>query len=304
MSTAQLRMTTVPITSRYGPRILNGKPNTHKGNDHAFGNQMGVSAYGDGVVTHAGWGTGPNAERGIYVDLEHASGINTSSHSLSRVTVKKGQRVKMGDILGYGGKTAWGATGHHVHKGLWLNGQHVDETKYLKPGAIVTLSNTGAVLAGGSATPTINTPAPAAPKSKDSDMRLEWDTGGTGYLVGEKGWLALPSVQVYQLFERVWYREKPDTFLKAEVDIMIYHQRLLDLQHATRVTIDPTKLASAVADELRKKGVTVELKDLEWGAETGELIAKQVATAFESAVPRISAAIVRQTGEKLTSGTS
>lgn len=304
MATATLRMTQVPITSRYGPRTLNGRPNTHKGTDHAFGNAMGVSTYGDGVVTHAGRRGGADAERGIFVEVAHANGIGTSYHSLSRVTVKAGQSVRMGDIVGYGGKTATGATGHHCHVGLWLRGNHVDETRFLKPGVKVTINENGSVsVAGGNATPinnTPSTPANAGLTSKDEKLRLSWDTGGTGYLVSEKGWLGLPSMQIYNLFNRLIYRATPDTFLKAEVDLMAHHQRLLDLQHETKVEIDPTKLASAVADELRKKGITVDLKDLDWSAETGELIAKQVATAYETAIPRITKAILKSSGDALT----
>lgn len=326
MGTAQLVMTKVPVTSKYGNRILKatGKENFHKGTDHAFGNAMGVSTYGDGVVVHAGWGSGANAERGIYVEVEHASGVRTSYHSLSRIEpgIVKGKRVTRGQILGYGGKTAAGASGHHVHVGLWLDGQHKDETRYLKPGVVVSISNTGKVTVTDLNVKPIPAPAPApAPaKRKRAKMYLIWG-GPTGYLVTEDGALALASPQIYNLFYRVINSDqlvtpfggmntwipgavlgKSSQFLQAEVDIMNAHLKLLSVQKETQVTIDPTKLASAVSDELRKKGVTVDLKDLDWSAETGELIAKQVATAFEGAIPRITNAIVKKQGESLVAG--
>lgn len=193
MSTAQLRRTTLPVSSPYGWRILKktGKKNLHKGTDFPFGKTVGVSAFGSGRIKHAGWGTGANAERGLYVEIEHAPGIATSYHSLSGLApgVRTGAHINMGDILGFGGTTAAGATGSHCHVGLWLNGQHVDLEKYLTPGQTVTISNTGAVSGAGS-TPFNNTP-PAPPKPKETDMKhiyhpdrgyaLIWDEGAYGY---------------------------------------------------------------------------------------------------------------------------
>lgn len=173
MSTAQLKQTTLPVSSPYGWRILKktGNRNLHKGTDFPFGKTVGVSAFGSGRVTHAGWGKGANAERGIYVEIEHAPGISTSYHSLSGIApgITVGKHVNMGDILGYGGTTASGATGSHVHVGLWLNGSHVNLEDYLVPGQIVTVSNTGST-AGGGATPFPNTPSTSAPAET---IRLE-----------------------------------------------------------------------------------------------------------------------------------
>lgn len=218
MSTAQLKQTSVPVSSRYGPRILNGRANVHKGTDFPFGSAMGVSAFGSGTVVHVGRGSGGNAERGIYVQIRHADGIETSYHSLSRATVKQGQWVNMGDIIGYGGKTATGATGNHVHVGLWLNGSHVNLENYLTPGKVVTVSNSGAVTDGGS-TPFPNDPAPAPAQGREDDMYLHWDTGGTGWFVNNSAWVAVSSPQHMALLRRM-IAGKEDTFLRAEVDIM------------------------------------------------------------------------------------
>lgn len=167
MSVANLRQTTVPIISHYGKRLLNGRENIHKGTDHAFSKSMGVSAYGSGKVIFAGRapyyypGTKivhPNYERGLYVQITHAPGIETSYHSLSKLNVSVGDQVEMGDIIGWGGRTAVGATGDHCHVGLWLNGNHVDSEKYLTPGRVIEVSNTGRTSDLG-AVPLPNTPA-------------------------------------------------------------------------------------------------------------------------------------------------
>lgn len=146
MATAVLKFTTVPVTSKYGPRPRFSVP--HKGADTANGSKYPHSVFGDGVVTFAGRRPRghPDYERGIHVIVNHAPGIDTSYHSLSRVNVKAGDRVKMGDIIGWAGTSAVGANGDHVHNGLWLNGNHVDPLKYLVPGKPVTVSTGGTAL--------------------------------------------------------------------------------------------------------------------------------------------------------------
>lgn len=167
MATAKLRMTAVPVTSKYGPR--KGYTVPHKGVDTANGAAYEHSTFGDGVVTHAGRGTGDEAERGIWVGVEHAPGIATSYHSLGKLKVKEGDRVKLGDIVGTAGKSAPTAKGGpHVHSALWLGGKHVDPLKYLTPGKVVTVSY-GA------------TPAPAAPASGNPTIRK----GSRGAAVGK-----------------------------------------------------------------------------------------------------------------------
>lgn len=183
MSSAVLKFTSVPVTSKYGPRPRFSVP--HKGADTANGSKYPHSVFGDGVVTFAGrharrpWPLKqhPDYERGIHVIVNHAPGIDTSYHSLSRVNVKKGQRVKMGDIVGWAGTSAVGANGDHVHNGLWFNGQHVDPLKYLKPGVAVTVTNPYAMSpapgnsAGGKPVPVAVPDAPTpAPEPKELDM--------------------------------------------------------------------------------------------------------------------------------------
>lgn len=149
MSSAQLKFTTVGVTSFYGWRVLkaSGLKNLHKGVDTANGSKYPHSVFGDGVVKFAGsrkYGH-PDYERGLHVIVEHAPGIETSYHSLSNLAVVTGQPVKMGDIIGYAGRSAVGASGDHVHNGLWLNGAHVDPLKYLTPGVVVTVTNGGSL---------------------------------------------------------------------------------------------------------------------------------------------------------------
>lgn len=158
MSTATLKFTTVPVTSKYGWRVLktSGLRNHHDGCDTANGSKYPHSAFGDGVVVES-----PQKSKhwmyGWYIRIRHAPGIETSHHSLDkRALFQVGDRVAMGQIVGYAGTSAMAASGNHVHNALWLNGQHVDPLKYLKPGVAVTISNTGKVASGNNSTPINN----------------------------------------------------------------------------------------------------------------------------------------------------
>jgi hypothetical protein len=151
--------------------------------------------------------------------------------------------------------------------------------------------------------------APSSFVTKGKNMKLVWDTAGTGYLVTEDGVLALGGPQIYNLFYRVinsnqlatpfdvkgWIPSaqggQPQVFLKAEMDIMNANLKLLSVQKQTGVTIDPTKLASALKDALGSElKVDADLSD--------DDIAK-LASAYDVAVPRIAAAVVKQAGSAL-----
>lgn len=271
MSTAQLKQTTLPVSSPYGWRILKktGKRNLHKGTDFPFGTSVGVSAFGSGRVVAAGRGTGANAERGLYVQIVHAPGIETSYHSLSRINVRVGQQVNMGDIIGYGGTSAMGATGAHCHVGLWLNGSHVDLEKYLTPGQIVTVSNTGSV-SGGGATPIDNSRPPAA-KQKGTEMKhiyhpargyaLIWDEGAYGYPDDAIDAIVAKGIEPSIIYEHDW---QWDTEVR---EANIRGQAMRELQTANTikalqaagvpVDVDEAAIAKATAALLPDVGAIV-----------------------------------------------
>jgi hypothetical protein len=102
-----------------------------------------------------------------------------------------------------------------------------------------------------------------ATNPKGRKMYLEWDTGGTGWLVLEPCWVPLGSMQIYNLFKRVINSNQaagaPDTFLRAEVDMMNAVQvggyRNVLGGPVTMPTLDTTKLADAVVTALNAKGI-------------------------------------------------
>jgi len=111
-----------PILHRYRP---------HHGTD--FGARRGTPllAVNDGTVTYAGWKGG----YGRVVQIRHAGGYESFYAHQSRMRVKRGQKVKKGQIIGYVGSSGR-STGPHLHFGLKKNGRWVDPMKYLRKKSI------------------------------------------------------------------------------------------------------------------------------------------------------------------------
>jgi murein DD-endopeptidase MepM/ murein hydrolase activator NlpD len=93
---------------------------SHNGTDYAAKRGTPVVAAGNGKVTHATY----NRNNGNYVFIQHGNGIVTKYlHFYKRPAVKKGQRVKQGQVIGYVGATGL-ASGPHLHYEFLLNGVH------------------------------------------------------------------------------------------------------------------------------------------------------------------------------------
>jgi murein DD-endopeptidase MepM/ murein hydrolase activator NlpD len=105
--------------NRYHPVLKTRRP--HNGVDFGAPTGTPIHAVGDGVVT---W-SGPNGGHGRFVKLDHEGPYETSYSHLSRVSVRKGQRVRQGDTIGYVGSTGL-ATGPHLHYQFWVNGKYVN----------------------------------------------------------------------------------------------------------------------------------------------------------------------------------
>jgi len=70
-----------------------------------------ITPFMDGKVTYEGeifWGYGK------HIIIDHGNHITSVYGHLSKVFVVKNQEVKIGDIIGYEGKSGW-ATGPHLH---------------------------------------------------------------------------------------------------------------------------------------------------------------------------------------------
>ena len=117
-----------PITSPFGWRInpIWHSREFHPGIDIAVATGTPVHAAADGVVTYAGWLTG----YGNVVIIYHGSDISTLYAHLERYIVKKGEKVKRGQIIAYSDNTGW-STGPHLHFGVYLGDKPVNPMNYL-----------------------------------------------------------------------------------------------------------------------------------------------------------------------------
>ncbi|RMF08156.1 MAG: hypothetical protein D6762_06240 [Candidatus Neomarinimicrobiota bacterium] len=97
-----------PFAYRIDP--FDGKRRFHYGQDFSVPPGTPVYATADGVVQQARYRGG----FGKTVKLNNGNGYSTIYAHLSRITVKYGQKVKRGDIIGYSGNTGR-STGPHLH---------------------------------------------------------------------------------------------------------------------------------------------------------------------------------------------
>jgi hypothetical protein len=79
-----------------------------------------------GKVIYAGWMGG----YGRVVKIQHASGYVSLYAHQSRIKVKRGQRVKIGNVIGYVGSTGR-STGPHLHFGLYKNHKAINPLRVI-----------------------------------------------------------------------------------------------------------------------------------------------------------------------------
>lgn len=93
----------------------------HKGTDYAAPTGTPIRATSDGSVTWAA----RNGSFGKLVVVKHSGGFETKYAHLSDYAkgIKKGSRVRQGDVIGYVGATG-SATGPHLHYEFLVNGVH------------------------------------------------------------------------------------------------------------------------------------------------------------------------------------
>lgn len=114
--------------NRYHPVLKRRRP--HNGVDFGAPKGTPVHAVGDGTVKFSG----TNGGHGRFVKLDHAGPYASSYSHLSKLTVKKGQRVRQGQIVGYVGSTGL-ATGPHLHYQFWKHGKYVNPLTVKLPSA-------------------------------------------------------------------------------------------------------------------------------------------------------------------------
>lgn len=164
------------LSSRYGRRkhpVL-GYVRNHPGVDFSTGRSgTPIYAAGDGVILRAS----RYSTYGNYIKIRHNSTYQTAYAHLSKYGrgIRKGVRVKQGQIIGYVGATGQ-VTGPHLHYEVFVNGTRINPTTLKLP--------TGKTLTG-------------AALSAFQQVRLQVDN-------------SVASLQAFQMMVRDMADERPD----------------------------------------------------------------------------------------------
>lgn len=114
------------ISSAYGPRTLNGRPDNHRATDIACPQNTPIYAADSGKVLRAEW----HWSYGNYVLIDHGGGLSTLYAHCTSLAVSAGQNVNKGQVIGYVGQTG-SAWGYHLHLEVRVNGERVNPAGYI-----------------------------------------------------------------------------------------------------------------------------------------------------------------------------
>ena len=117
------------ISSRFGKRTdpVNKKKAIHEGVDIKGKRGDRILATASGKVIKAT----KNGGYGNYVEIDHGNGYITAYGHMQNYLVKKGERVKQGQVIGQVGSTGR-STGPHLHYEIQLNKKPIDPVKFIK----------------------------------------------------------------------------------------------------------------------------------------------------------------------------
>ncbi len=119
------------LTSSYGKRRdpVNKRWAMHYGLDMGAPFRSTVYATAPGVVTYAGW----KGRYGKFVEITHGNGVKTRFGHMSKILVKKGQKIAFRDKVGLLGSTGR-STGPHLHYEVVFKGKSKNPLKFIKAG--------------------------------------------------------------------------------------------------------------------------------------------------------------------------
>ena len=117
------------LSSNFGPRKdpFTGIASNHTGIDMAAPKGTPIKASKTGTVSYTGF----SSVYGNYVIVNHTDGYQTLYAHMSKILVKKGQRIAQGERLGLVGSTGY-STGNHLHFTVYKNGKLVNPLTVLK----------------------------------------------------------------------------------------------------------------------------------------------------------------------------
>ncbi|MBO6539369.1 MAG: M23 family metallopeptidase [Rhizobiaceae bacterium] len=119
------------VSSSFGVRrdpILK-TPAMHSGLDFRVPSGRKVRAAGQGTVVSAGW----NGGYGRMVEIDHGDGLTTRYAHLSKISVKEGDVIERGGVVGKVGSSGR-STGAHLHYEIRRNGTAINPLRFIKAG--------------------------------------------------------------------------------------------------------------------------------------------------------------------------
>ncbi len=121
------------LSSRFGRRMdpFTGRLAYHEGVDYRARTGTPVICTADGVVTMAK----KKGSFGLMIEVNHGNGFKTRFAHLSKMLVKRGKRVKRGEIIGLVGNTGR-STGSHLHYEVLFRKNRRDPLQYIIPSGI------------------------------------------------------------------------------------------------------------------------------------------------------------------------
>lgn len=122
------------VSRGFGPCIdpFTGQRRLHEGIDVV--NRVGtpIKATAAGIVAERGWRNG----YGWVVVVDHGYGYQTTYGHLNAIEVRKGERVKRGQVIATLGNSGR-STGPHLHYEVRVNGQPVDPLRFILSDVVV-----------------------------------------------------------------------------------------------------------------------------------------------------------------------
>lgn len=117
------------ISSQYGYRSdpFTGAKKMHTGIDIAAAKGSSILAVADGTVIMAT----TNGGYGLCVKIDHGGGLVSLYGHCNEMLVKKGDKVKKGDLIARVGTTGR-STGNHLHFEVRINNNHTDPMPYFQ----------------------------------------------------------------------------------------------------------------------------------------------------------------------------
>ena len=116
-----------PISCSFDCHKNRATPSVNPGTDYAVKTGTPVYAAHSGTVVVAD--NVDNSSGGIWVLIRDGN-VETHYLHMSRLAVRKGQRVAAKSLIGYSGNTG-ASTGPHLHFVIRINGKNVDPEKYV-----------------------------------------------------------------------------------------------------------------------------------------------------------------------------